>query len=258
MSIYPSVRLAVKDLARHLHQSRDVDEILTALTQSALEAIQGVDYVSISVRERDGQLTTLAPTDPLAVEIDELQYALHEGPCYEAAIEGERVLVATDLAHDQRWPAFGPRAAALGIGAQMGLGLMTAGSTRSALNLYSQQVAGFDDDIETAELFASHAALVMGYARTVNNLDEAIQSRTLIGQATGILMERYDLDEDRAFGFLTRVSQTSNIKLRQVAHEIVDGANARREGADDSTQKREQELQGWLIPRGIGRPGPGV
>lgn len=232
MTLYPSVRHAVEDLARHLHQERDVDETLTALTQSALEAIHGVDFVSISVLESDGRLRTLAPTDPLAVEIDELQYELHEGPCYQAAVEGERVLFASDLARDVRWPAYGRRAAELGVGSQLGLSLLADGKTRSALNLYSKQVGGFEDGVEMAELFASHAALVMGYARTVRTLDEAIASRTVIGQATGILMERYDLDEDRAFGFLTRVSQTSNVKLREVANEVVEGVKSRRTPLD--------------------------
>ncbi|MEP6666345.1 MAG: GAF and ANTAR domain-containing protein [Nocardioidaceae bacterium] len=238
MSIYPSVRHAFEDLARWLHHSHDVNQTLSMLTASALETIPGVDHVSITVRERRGRLSTLAPTDLLAVAIDDLQYELREGPCYEAALEGEGVLLATDLAHDQRWPAYGPRAAALGVGSQMGLSLVADGGSRAVLNLYSERVGGFDDDREMAELFASHAALVLGYARTVKDLDEAINSRTVIGQAIGILMERYDLDEDRAFGFLTRVSQTSNVKLRQVARELVEAVNAQRNRGEGPRRSR--------------------
>jgi hypothetical protein len=229
MSSYPSVRQAFEDLARWLHEPHDTDATLSMLTSSALDAIPGVDYVSITVVEQRGRPSTLAPTDPLVVAIDDLQYELQQGPCYEAAVEGQHMLLAADLSNDPRWPEYGPRAAALGIGAQLALSLEAEGRSRAALNLYSKRAGGFDEAAELAEMFASHATLVMGYVRTVADLDTAVRSRTVIGQAIGILMERYDLDEDRAFGFLTRVSQTSNIKLREVAKELVDGVNSNRE-----------------------------
>ncbi len=238
MPLYPSVGHAFEDLARWLHHPHDITETLSMLTASAQESVPGVDYVSITIREGRGRFRTLAPTDPLATTIDDLQYELRQGPCYEAAIQGLSAVHAADLANDERWPEYGPRAAELGVGAQLGLSLAADERSHAALNLYSTRVGGLDDAVDLAELFASHAALVMGYARTVKDLDEVIASRTVIGQAIGILMERYDLDEDRAFGFLTRVSQTSNVKLRQVAKELVEAVNSNRDRGNGPKRTR--------------------
>lgn len=232
MPTHPTVRVADERLARRAESTLSVDETLALLTKSALETIPRVDYVSISMREGDGAVQTLAPTHQLAVQVDELQYALHQGPCYDA-VGGEPLLVAPDLARDARWPEYGPQAAGMGIGGQMAVQLFADGHIRAALNLYSRDAGRFDANIEVAELFASHAALVMGFARTAEHLDQGLKSRKVIGQAIGIIMERYELDEDRAFGFLTGVSQTSNVKLRQVAQEVVDERNSRRSGDSD-------------------------
>jgi AmiR/NasT family two-component response regulator len=75
--------------------------------------------------------------------------------------------------------------------------------------------------VHAAELFAVHASIALGHAQQEHQLNQALSSRKVIGQAVGILMERYQIDQDRAFHFLMRVSSTSNIKLRDVAHELV-------------------------------------
>ncbi len=223
----------MEDLARHLHRSQDVDETLAMLTKSAVEAIDGVDYASITVREDEGHLRTLAPTHRVVTAIDELQYELREGPCYETVSDGDASLIVADLAQDPRWSRFGPRAAQRGIGAMLVFELVSDGRSRTALNLYAERPCNFEGAVEMAELFASHAKLVMGYARTVKKLDETIRSRTVIGQAIGILMERFDLGEDQAFGFLTEVSQTTNVRLNDVALELVTAVSARRDTGVD-------------------------
>ncbi len=231
MPFHKPVREAIESLTNHALSLRSVDDTLATLTQAALQSIPGVDYVSISMREGNGaNITTLAPTHDVAVEADQVQYELKEGPCYEA-VNGEPITLAIDIAHDVRWPNFGPRAAALGIGAQMAVGLISNRRKRAAMNLYAKQADAFTDEtVEMAELFASHAAVVLGFTGTIESLDEAIQSRKIIGQALGIVMERYDLSEDRAFRFLTRVSQDSNVKLRLVAQSMVDDTEARARG----------------------------
>ncbi|MEP6666617.1 MAG: GAF domain-containing protein, partial [Nocardioidaceae bacterium] len=133
MPMNPAVRQAMEDVARHLHRAQDVDQTLSMLTKSALETIHGIDYVSITLRQDGGLLTTIAPTDPVAVAIDTLQYELHEGPCYEAVSDGEQLLIANDLADDSRWAVFGPRAADLGVGGLLVLELVADGSSRAAL-----------------------------------------------------------------------------------------------------------------------------
>lgn len=91
----------------------------------------------------------------------------------------------------------------------------------TGLNLYSRTLNAFDDD-GLAELFASHAKVALGYATKLHTLSGALKTRELIGKAIGIVMERYELPDERAFEFLIRMSQNSNIKLRNIAQALVD------------------------------------
>ncbi|MFI5693885.1 GAF and ANTAR domain-containing protein [Kribbella sp. NPDC051586] len=202
----------------------DLDETLVVITTSVAETISGIDYASISVTTHGGQIETLAPTDALAVQADELQYELGEGPCLQAALS-DPVVEVDDVATDVRWPAYGEKAAALGIGSQMAFQFRADTHARGALNLYATQPHAIDDEgRQLSAMFAALVAVAMGWARHDQTLGNALASRTTIGQAIGILMERYRLDPDRAFGFLVRTSQTGNIKLREVADRIVDDA----------------------------------
>ena len=218
------VRSAVADIAMSMQSANGVGESLGILTRRAVEIIPGVDFASITVKTGDGRLETLAPTDEVVVRLDQLQYDLQEGPCYDAAT-GEEILVCDDLADDPRWPTYGPRAAELGVRSQIGLELVTDETRRAALNLYGAQVAPFDGGVEVARLFASHAGLTMGFVRSVEELRNALRTRKVIGQAIGIVMERYSLSEDRAFQFLVRLSQSGNVKLRTVADDLVSSLN---------------------------------
>jgi hypothetical protein len=137
------------------------------------------------------------------------------------------MFVSEDLAADIRWPRYAPAAANLGIGAQMGVDLHPPGKGRAALNLYSFQPQRFVDAVEVAEIFAAHASMMLGYTRQMDQMEFALGTRKVIGQALGIVMERYGIDEEKAFQFLTRTSRDSNVKLRVVAGEIVGEVNQR-------------------------------
>jgi len=202
------------------------DDSLEALTSAARDAVPGADYASVTIVHDDGRVETLAPTDPLACLVDDLQGELKQGPCYDAATN-DTIFIAEDLAEDERWPQYGPKAAALGVTAQMGIDLRHPGNAKAALNLYSNRTWVFVDSLEIAELFATHAALVLGFVTATNDFESALTGRKTIGQALGIVMERYSINEDRAFQFLVRVSQDSNVKVREVAADIVAGVNRR-------------------------------
>ena len=227
----PDIRRAMSELAETLASPTSVPDALRVLTDGAVQAIPGADHASISVRHQDGRLETLAATDAVIVELDARQYDLQEGPCYHTVTHPEELVVTFDLGKDERWPRYGQLAAEAGIRAQLAAQLSTNGTgQRSALNVYSKSPHKFDhDSIETAEMFASHAAVAMGFVHTVENLGSSVSSRQMIGQAVGILMERYQLSESRAFAYLVRVSRDSNIKLRVVAAEIVTGLSDRNE-----------------------------
>ena len=215
-------------VARTLQAPKDVDETLRLISRTARETIPGVDFSSISVRHGNGRLETLAPSAAVVSRADDLQYELGEGPCVEALGAAKSILVG-DVGHDERWPAYGPKAAALGIGSQMAVQLNTEDATLGALNLYAAAREAFGGDaLRYASVFAAHAATAMASASELAHLNEALRTRKLIGQAIGVVMERYQLNEDRAFGYLVRVSQVSNTKLRLVAEELIGNANERR------------------------------
>jgi hypothetical protein len=194
-----------------------------ALVVSAAGNIPGVDYVSITVHEVDHTLHTAAATDPIAEHADSIQYELREGPCY-AAVNGERFVVVDNLSAGVQFPRYAPKAVGLGLGAHAAVQLL-GGKRRVGLNLYSRTAGSFDPPtVQFAELFATQAAVLLGYAEQVEQLNEALHTRTDIGAAVGILMERYSLDRQQAFAMLARTSQNRNIKVRVLARRVVDAA----------------------------------
>ena len=202
-------------------------ELLHELVHMAGRSIAGVDHVGISVLHDDGRIETLAATDDLVLKLDHLQYDLDEGPCI-SAIRQEGVVFVNHADQEQRWPRFMAQAARLGLRSQMGIRLYANSETVGGLNLYATRGAGIDAEmVHVASLFASHAALALGKARTEDHLKRGMASHQRIGVAVGIIMERYHLDENRAFEYLSRVSQNSNTKLRDIADEVVRPANDR-------------------------------
>jgi hypothetical protein len=162
--------------------------------------------------------------------LDAAQYELREGPCYDAATDAVSV-VSPHLAADERFPRYAAVAVKAGVRAQAGLRLFETPrpTARGALNLYSRDVGSLADMTIVGQLFTHQSAVALDYAREIENLQEAMKTRQLIGRAVGIAMERYGLNEERAFGFLARVSQSRNVKLRVVAEEIVADAEQRSE-----------------------------
>ncbi|MGZ0148190.1 GAF and ANTAR domain-containing protein [Kribbella sp. WER1] len=197
------------------------EESLQLITANAIATIPGITRASISVTGSDHTIETLAPTDPIAGEADKLQYDLGEGPCLDATL-AEPVVQVDDLATDGRWPQYGPKAAALGLRSQLAFQFQAPPRVRGALNLYAEEPRAFDADARyVAGMYADWAAVLLGWSRHESTMTEALESRTTIGTAIGILMERYQLDENRAFTFLVRTSQTGNVKLREVAAGVV-------------------------------------
>lgn len=204
----------------------DLDETLARITAAAVEVLPEVRYASITIKHADGRLDTVAPTHDFLCEVDAAQYELQEGPCYEAAVEAAHV-TAPHLAEDDRWPRYAWEAVSAGIQAQAGIRLFDAKASNGALNLYADQPGAFQDLDALTELFSHQAAMALDYARHISQLEEAVRSRQLIGQAVGVVMERYDLDDARSFGFLVRLSSTQNVKLRLVAERLVEEVKER-------------------------------
>jgi|SRR4051794_30726514 len=214
---------AFAELSQALFAGGDADALLEHLVEQATVVVEGCEGASVSILGSGGRIHTPVATDPLVIEVDELQYDTGEGPCVEATKANAPAVYGADVAHDGRWPAFGPRAAARGIGSLVSYEL-AAEDTVGALNLYSRRTDGFDEaDRETAYLLALFASVVLASTQArmqATQLREALESRDVIGQAKGILMERERVTAAEAFDMLRRASQHLNRKLRDLADEI--------------------------------------
>jgi hypothetical protein len=204
----------------------DLEATLHAVTQAAVEVLPGVTHASLSMRHADGTLDSYAVTADVVVQLDQRQFELREGPCYDGATD-EAFAVSADLLSDPRYPRYGPFAADRGIRSQAGVRLFENSKTIGALNLFSADVGAIGSVDSLGRLFAHQAAMALAYSIEIEGLKDAIRSRTRIGQAVGIVMERYKLPEQQAFAFLTRLSQQGNIKLRRVADELVEALDRR-------------------------------
>jgi GAF domain-containing protein len=207
------------ELAVELHESDGVVETVEAVLSFALDAV-GCTQAGVAVLTR-GRLEVAAVTDPVIEDIYRFQLEQGEGPLTTAALEQSTVLVR-DVAKETRWPRWSCMVSALGLHTVIQVPLTIAGRRVGVLSLYSTKVDAFDDDDEAvAHILARHAAVAVAAARQEETLVEAVDARKLIGQAMGILMERFAIDGDRAFAILRRYSQDNNIKLRAVAEQLI-------------------------------------
>lgn len=212
----------VASAAREMAEERSLEGTVERAVQMCTETMRDCDMAAISIVE-DGTIETIAATSKQLHDADQWQFEHHEGPCYDALHDHETVTV-NDVATDRRWPTYGPRLAReTGIHSIIGYRLFTTSKSLGALNLYAGRVGAFDHrDVEEGHALAGVAAVAVTRSLREEQLHEAITNRTLIGQATGILMERFKLDPDTAFGVLSRVSQSNNIKLYTVAERLVE------------------------------------
>jgi len=219
--------------------TRDVDAMEFARIAQALQAAptptrtaeQIVDYVrdqldaddaGITLIRTRGRLGTVAATNSLVEQADALHYELDEGPHRDDSWHGQ-ALVMDDLPTDRRWPRWAAKVAALGVSSVLAVELTTVDNARiGSINVYwTKPRTVTADDVAFVNILARHAALALSSAMNEASLNVAMDTRKLIGQAQGILMERFGLDEARAFEVLRRYSQDHNLKLRRVAEYLV-------------------------------------
>jgi DNA-binding NarL/FixJ family response regulator len=231
---------AMAAAARRMRTPDLMEEGLQQIAEAAARSIPHFGHAGISLLTRGGREVTKAATDELVWKLDTLQYDLEEGPCVDA-MHGPRVVAAPHMASQKRWPNYTPEAVKLGLRSQLAVKLyLDDQGTLGGLNLYS--TAADDIDVEAehmAELFAAHAAIALGSVVERDQLNQALESRRVIGMALGLLMERYAIGDDRAFEFLVRTSSHSNVKMRDVAQEIV--RDSQQRGAGNRSRLGEPE-----------------
>ncbi|MEU2347566.1 GAF and ANTAR domain-containing protein [Modestobacter sp. NPDC049651] len=215
------------DLARIVLAGRELPDVLTEVIGIARRAIPGADASSITLI-RDDSAFTAAYHGQLAMDADELQYQRGYGPCLDAGRAGELFLVP-DMRAEDRWPDYARYAVGLGVGSSLSIPLPFQGATIGALNNYAGRPHAFSTaDVAAGEEVAAFVAVAVGNAeataRAVQdaaNMRRAMSSRAVIEQAKGILMERHKVTADQAFTLLTHASQQRNVKLRDLAEELV-------------------------------------
>lgn len=216
-----ALALRLSELARNLHHEGNTHDTLARIVRAAVELIPGVEHGSISVVTDRRQVDSQVPSGDLPRRVDRLQSETGQGPCLDAVFEQQTVRI-NDLSRAERWPEFAPRAVEAGARAMLSFQLYVDGDSLGALNLYSSVPDAFDDESEhVGLLFASHAAIAFADVQKREHLLRAMETRDLIGQAKGILMERLKVSGDQAFLILAQVSQDTNRKLRDVAEQLV-------------------------------------
>ncbi|SRX93840.1 response regulator receiver, ANTAR domain-containing protein [Gordonia sp. KTR9] [Mycobacterium shimoidei] len=216
--------LEVAELAQALQQqSMDVDFVLAELIENAVQSVPAAQYAGITTVFRDGTVQTTTATGPYPEILDDIQQRHCEGPCLSAAWEHHIIRIG-DMACDTRWPSYSRDAAEeTPIRSAMLFQLYTNRQTMGALNFYAEQREAFDDDAaELGLILATHAALAWNLVRRDEQFRSALASRDVIGQAKGILMERFGIDAVHAFELLKRLSQRSNTPLIAVARQLVE------------------------------------
>lgn len=200
-------------------------EMAAVVTRQALSAVPDAEWASLTLRRTTRRRTvyeTAAWTDGIALSIDVLQYELDEGPCLDTA-RGQDWRRSGDVDLDARWPRWGPRAAAVGVGSVLSIALVGKNRPLGALNLYSRSSGAFAerDLVDAALLYGAHVGVVLGLSQEVSGLTVAMESRHVIGTAQGILMERFGLSVDAAFDLLKRYSSVLNIRIADLAQQVV-------------------------------------
>jgi len=212
--------------ARELHTAPNETELLQLAVDLAVNIINGGDHAGICIVQ-GREFSTPVASDDVVRRGDALQYQLDEGPCLDA-VRSQDTVISPNLREEARWPEWTPRAmSVLGIKAMMSLWLYTSvnphgGDSYGALNLYSDSIDPFGpNEYAIAQALAAQISVALAAHREIRGRGVAMTSRTIIGQAEGILMERLGIDADQAFAYLRRVSQSENRKLIMICSEIV-------------------------------------
>lgn len=240
-----------RELAAAARGMQDEDSSKQAMERAvaiATRILPGCDAAGICVVHRGDRVDSHATSDDALREVDALQHELQEGPCLDA-LRHQDTVQSDDLATDERWPSWGPEVAKrLGLHSIVSYRLFSNDHDLGALNLYGKSTSAFSaDDVYDGTALAAHVAVALAAAQEVESLEQALVGRTVISQATGILMERFDMTPDRAFAVLSRLSQDKNLKLRQLAEQIVQTRTVPA-GRAAPGRVRTQQLRGNAPP----------
>lgn len=209
------------DLARQLAVPLSLDAVLTGVTKNVVESIPGADVAGFLLLSKHGKFETYAATSEVLFELDALQVKYGEGPCIDAATD-ELIVRTDDFVHEQRWPNYSAAVMRIGLRSALSFKLYTSQRNAGALNIFGFEPNAFGPEDESAGfVLAAHAAAAIMASRQGEQLQSALTSRDLIGQAKGMIMERYGVDAVRAFEMLRELSQSANVRLVDIAKQVI-------------------------------------
>ncbi|WP_166354712.1 GAF and ANTAR domain-containing protein [Phytoactinopolyspora limicola] len=218
MNVQDSAEFA--DAARQLATEPDFDHAAQRIAEYATE-MTSAEQGGVALLRSSHRWEVAAATGAEAEQAGRIRSAMHEAPGFDPADDHDTCLVS-NTSQDHRWPQWGSQMAELGFRSAVSACLYTSRRTIGTLDLYASSVGQLDEaDAERARVLASHASVALDFLQEEIGLRRAVETRNIIGQAQGLLMERYGLDAHRAFDVLRRHSQDSNIKLREVAEQLI-------------------------------------
>ena len=225
-----NLQASLRALAELATGQLQLEDSLTKVAHLAVEAIPGADGAGLTLLE-NGRSDTIVATADFVAEVDRIQYSLGQGPCISAAATAQTVH-SDSLGGEPRWPKFGSQVARLGVHSVLSLPLVTPDRVLGAMNIYAREKRAFDERaLLIGELFAAPAAIAVQNAqvlaqtrRLAADLQAALESRSIIDRAVGIMMSRSGGTESEALERLRRMSQNERRRLSEVAASLVDEA----------------------------------
>ena len=229
------VASALADLTEVLAREEDLPSVLQRTIDQVVRAVPHADMASVTVlRDHRSEAETVASSSEHVLGIDAAQYAAGEGPCLEAAHTGQLVRVSVERARE-RWPTFACNAHVAQVASYLSAPLLIDEQFAGSLNLYSERGHGFGDlDEALLRLYVTAATAAIANARRyaearvlAGHLTRALDSRAVIDQARGVLMARHGISAEQALDQLSRASQNTNTKLREIAARVTESTRRR-------------------------------
>ena len=226
--IPPELADAFSELSDLLLSRETPESTLRLIASLAVRVIPGCDGAGVSVIA-GRRILTVAQTDVTAERVDQVQRETGQGPCVAATLEDAPAsIVVDDMETESRWPDYATRVSEFGVGSMVAFPLRTD-ELLGSLNLYARKAHAFtDEDGAVGALFAAHAAVALANAQAraadigeIENLRVALDTRRVISEAVGILIEREQISSDEAFKRLSAISQKLNRKVRDVAGDVL-------------------------------------
>lgn len=247
-------RIPYRELSHLLQQIADAPQAGATVKQVVAYVARAFDtpYVGVTlIREEGRRFEALSPTHDVVRRAVELQHVLRDGPCVDAPAES-RAVVSEHLASDPRWPRWAPQVGGLGLGSLLWSEIHCPRDRIGSLAVFASPGRAFSrDDVELAHVLSAHAGAALQHAGEIDGFTVAPDTRILIGQAQGILMNQFRLDADRAFSALRHLSHDRGASLVELAERIVSDATA-----DDNSYmaRRAARRREWLGQQ-LGRSG---